>query len=246
MNANRKKAEERIYEIMDQVDRTGMNTAYYKTMFAQMSDGEFHKFCERPLCVRFHTKPWVVEPNIDDIIKGLEKLGIPLMEPIAEPFLYRNKNGEPVWTTYPALVIYVHLKKMKQFLIKKTNITHDIDIRDMKTGQLTSRDKGGRTSDREMEGLVAFNMYDTMDELSTWRADYMDAKNIAYATIAAKGTISKEDIPIRNDDSLGKNMMNYYMLGSHLYTNILNKDYMLPYTVKQKRQRGVTREGEDE
>lgn len=234
MNAQRKKAEALIYQVYDALDATGMNTAYYKSLFAKMSDGEFKKFCERPLPFRFHTKPWVVEPKMPEIKDALDILGIPLMEKIALPYLYQNSRGEPIWTKYPAIVVYIHLKKMKQFLIKKTNITRNIDTRDMKTGQLVSHDKGGRTSDREMEGLVAFNMDDTMEELSTWRGDYMDAKSIAYATIAAKGTISKDDIPIHNEDSLAKNMMNFYMLCSGLYTNVLNKDYMLPSTIKAK------------
>lgn len=242
MTKERRQAEELIYKVFDQVDSTGMNTAYYKTMFSQMSDAEFKKFCDRPLAFRFHTKPWVVEPTMDEIVKGLDILGIPLMEKVALPYLYTDDKGEPIWSNYEAIVIPIHFKKMKQFAIKKTNITHAIDQRDMKSGLLTSKDKGGKTSDREMEGLVAFNMDDTMEELSTWRADYMDAKNIAYATIAAKGTISKEDIPIENDDSLGKMMMNYYLLGSCMYANVVNKDYYLPMTIKDKKARKVERE----
>ena len=242
MTKERKQAEELIYKVFDQVDSTGMNTAYYKTMFSQMDDAEFKKFCERPLAFRFHTKPWVVEPTMDEIVKGLKILNIPLMEKVALPYLCVDDNGEPIWSNYEAIVVYIHFKKMKQFAVKKTNITHAIDQRDMKTGLLTSHDKGGKTSDREMEGMVAFNMDETMEELSTWRADYMDAKDIAYATIAAKGTISKDDISISNDDSLGKNMMNYYFLGSCLYINTVNKDYYLPMTIKEKKNRNVERE----
>jgi hypothetical protein len=244
MNAKRKKAEELIYQVFDAVDETGMNTAYYKGLFSKMSDAQFATFCKKPLCFRFHTKPWVVEPTLDQIKKGLDILNEPLMEKLALPYLYARNDGQSIWTTYEAIVVYIHFKKMKQFAVKKTNVTHAIDQRDMKTGLLTSHDKGGKTSDREMEGLVAMNMNDTMDELSTWRADYMDAKSIAYATISAKGTISKDDIPIDNEDSLAKNMMNYYMLGSCLYSNVINKDYYLPKTLKGKNGKSVTREVE--
>lgn len=245
MNAQRKKAEELIYKVFDEADKTGMNTAYYKTMFSQMNDAEFKKFCQRPLAFRFHTKPWVVEPTMDDIVRGLNILGIPLMEKVALPYLYTDENGEPIWSNYEAIVVYIHFKKMKQFAVKKTNITHAIDKRDMKTGLLTSADKGGKTSDREMEGLVAFDMQDTMEELSTWRADYMDAKSVAYSTIASKGSISKKDLKISNDDSLGKMMMNYYMLGSCLYANVVNVDYYLPNTLSNKNRKNVKREQEN-
>ena len=71
----------------------------------------------------------------------------------------------------------------------------------------------------------------------------MDAKNIAYSTIAVKGDLSKEDYNVHREDSLAKNMLNYYMLCSGLYTNILNADYMLPRTTAEKT-RKVTRETE--
>ena len=240
MNSNRKKAESTIYEFFDIVDKTGTNTAYYKELFSKMSDQEFLKWCKRPLPLRFHSKPWVIEPTMGEIKKGLDYLGVPLTEKIALPYLYQNKDGEPVYSK-PAIVIYIHIKKMKQFVIKKNNISVGIDERDMKTGLLTSHDKGGKTSDREMEGLIGFNMFDTMEELSTWRADYMNAKSIAYSTIANTGIVYQKDIPISNEDSLAKNMLNYYMLGSGIYTNIINKDYMLPTTIKDKERR-VNRE----
>lgn len=242
MTPQRKKAENKIYDFMDIVDKTGTNTAYYKSIFSKMNDAQFEKWCKRDLTIRFHTKPWVVEPTMNEIKNGLDYLKVPLTEKVALPYLYKNSNGEPVWSK-PGIVIYIHMKKMKQFVIKKSNIPSSIDERDMKSGLLISHDKGGKTSDREMEGLIAMNMDHTMKELSTWRADYMNAKSIAYSTIANTGMISEKDIPIENEDSLAKNMLNYYMLGSCLYTNIINKDYMLPITVKN-RKRKVTREVE--
>ena len=133
------------------------------------------------------------------------------------------------------------IKKMKQFAVKKTNTTGGIDERDFKTGLLVYHDKGGKTSDREMESLIAMNMDHTMKELTTFRADAMNAKSVAYSTIATTGTLSEKDIPIEQADFTSKNTLNYYLLGAGLYTNIVNEDYLLPITVKN-RQRRVTRE----
>lgn len=242
MTPERKKAEELIYKVFDTVDTEGLNTAYYKALFADMNDAQFKTFCRKNLPFRYHNKPWQNDPTMEDIKKGLDVLNIPLMEKVALPYLYTNKDGEPVWSAYEALVIYIHLKKMKQFVIKKTNTTSSIDIRDMRTGLLTSHDKGGKTSDREMEGLIAMNMYETLKELSTFRGDYMNAKNVAYSTISSKGILRSEDIPIESEDSLAKNMMNYYMLGSCLRTNIINKDNYLPSTLKARGNKKVERE----
>lgn len=240
MNAQRKKAEALIYAYFDAVDTTGSNTAYYKNLFSKMSDQQFSKFTARPLPYRFHVKPWEVDPKMEDVKNGLNVLGVPLTEKVYLPYLYKNSKGEPIQSK-PAIVVPIHIKKMKQFAVKKTNTTGGIDERDFKTGLLVYHDKGGKTSDREMESLIAMNMDHTMKELTTFRADAMNAKSVAYSTIATTGTLSEKDIPIEQADFTSKNTLNYYLLGAGLYTNIVNEDYLLPITVKN-RQRRVTRE----
>lgn len=238
MTPQREKAEALIYQVMDKLDKAEYNSAYYKTLFAKMSDTEFYKFCQRNLPFRFHTKPFVVEPKMYDIEEALHVLGVPLLEKVALPYLYVDKNGNPVWSK-EAMVIYIHIKKMKQFITKKNSTPTGIDNRDMKSGLLVSFDKGGKTSDREMEALAVMGLDETMDEMSTWRADYMDAKSIAYQTISTLGKITKDDIPIDDIDSISKNTLNAYMVSSLINTNILNQDYLLPKTIADKKPKVV-------
>lgn len=240
MNPQRKKAEELIYKYYDAVDKTGANTAYYREMFSKMSDSQFLAFVKRPLPFRFHTKPWEVEPKMEDIKDGLDVLNVPLTEKVALPYLYRNSNGEPI-TSKEAIVVPIHVKKMKQFIVKKNHIATGINERDYKTGLLVYHDKGGKTSDREMEGLIAMGMNDTMKELTTFRADAMDAKSIAYSSISTTGVLKQSEVPIDQVDFTSKMTLNYYLLGASLYTNIVNQDYMLPITVRN-RSRRVERE----
>ena len=240
MNAKRQKAEELVYKVMDTLDKDGYNSSYYKGIFAEMSDSDFFKFCQRNLPFRFHTKPFVVEPKMYDIEAALKILGVPLLEKVALPYLYIDNNGNPVWSK-EAMVIYIHLKKMKQFITKKNSTPTGIDNRDMKSGLLVSFDKGGKTSDREMEALAVMGLDETMEEMSTWRADYMDAKSAAYQTISTLGTISKDDIPIDETDSISKNTLNAYLTSALINTNILNQDYLLPKTLAD-RKRKIERE----
>lgn len=238
MNANREKAEALIYEVMDKLDKDGYNSSYYKGLFAKMSDAEFLRFCKRQLPFRFHTKPFVVEPKMYDIEEALKVMGVPLLEKVALPYLYVDKNGNPVWSK-EAMVIPIHIKKMKQFITKKNSTPSSIDTRDMKSGLLVSFDKGGKTSDREMEALAVMGLDRTMDEMSTWRADYMNAKSMAYQTISTLGCISESEIPIEEEDSIAKNTLNAYMISSLINTNILNKDYMLPKTLADRKAKVV-------
>ena len=113
----------------------------------------------------------------------------------------------------------------------------------MKTGLLVSHDKGGKSSDREMEAMTVMGMDQTMKEFSTYRADYMDAKSIAYQTITTTGKLSQSDLDLTNRDSLSKNLLNAFLVGSLLNSNIVNVDYMLPATI-ENRQRKTTRETE--
>lgn len=242
MNAKRKKAEELIYSIMDTMDKTGMNTAYYKEKFNKMTDEQFQKWAAKPLPIRFHTKPFEVEPSMSDIEDSLNKLNTPLLEKVALPYLYVNKEGEPVWSK-EAMVVYIHIKKMKQFITKKNSTPLSIENRDMKSGLLVSHDKGGKTSDREMEALTVMGMNETMKEMSTYRADFMNAKSIAYQTISTTGKLSQRELDIENKDSLSKNMLNSFLIGSLLNSNILNVDYILPITL-ENRQRKTVRETE--
>ena len=180
MTPQREKAEALIYQVMDKLDKAEYNSAYYKTLFAKMSDTEFYKFCKRNLPFRFHTKPFVVEPKMYDIEEALQVLGVPLLEKVALPYLYVDKDGNPVWSK-EAMVIYIHIKKMKQFITKKNSTPTGIDNRDMKSGLLVSFDKGGKTSDREMEALAVMGLDETMvkcllGELTIWMQNLLHTK----------------------------------------------------------------------
>lgn len=240
MTPKRQKAEDLVYKYMDAVDKTGSNTTYYKRLFSTMSDKQFEDFCKKDLPFRFHTRVFDINPTMTDIKKGLDVLKVPLLEKIALPYLYENKQGQPVMSP-PGMVFYIHLKKMKQFITKKNAMSTGRDTRDMKTGLLVSIDKNGKTSDREMEALNVMGLDKTFRELSTWRADYMDSKDQAYQQINLTGQIVEDDIIIDKQQSLAKNMLNSYMVAAGLYTNILNKDYMTPYTLNN-RQKKVERE----
>lgn len=236
MNAKRKKAEEKVYKTFDILDPTGSNTEYWKKHFAKMSDAQFEKMLKSKFPFMFQTRPFEIEPDMNTIKKALDYLGVPLAERVAEPFLYTNSKGEPVWTQ-ETFVGYIHLKKLKQFITKKNHMPIDIDQRDMKSGQLVGGDKGARQSDRENEALQVMGLDYTTVEFSKIKADAMDLKNQTYNQINLTGEVRYEDLNIDPKDSLSKNMISAYMLASHLQTNIVNSDYMLPSTLKNKKTR---------
>ena len=148
MTEQRQKAEALIYQVLDAADKTKTNSDYYKKLFSTMSDDDFMKFCKRRLPFRFHQEVFKVEPKMHEIIDAFKVLDKPLLEKVKLPYVYVNKDGIPV-ETEECLVIYIHLKRMKQMLTKKNSTALNIEKRDMKTGLLTGEDKGGKETDRE-------------------------------------------------------------------------------------------------
>lgn len=236
MTPERKKAEALVYKVMDTLDDTGKNTEYYKKMFASMSDAQFKKFISRNLPFTFQYNTFEIEPKMSQINEAANILEVPLIESVALPYFYENKNGEAVWSK-PCYVVYLHLKKLKQFITKKNSMSVNIDERDMKTGLLVNYDKNGKTSDREMDALIVMGLEDTAKEFSRSRADSMQDKSIMYNTINTLGRVTLNELPNDIEDSLSNNLLDTYLLGSMMKSNIISEDYYLTYVKKDKKKR---------
>ena len=239
MNKQRQEAETLIYKVLDAADKTHINSDYYRKIFADMTDEDFVKFCKRRLPIRFHQEAFKIEPKLADIIEAFKVLNVPLLEKLKLPYFYINKDGIPI-ESQECMVIYIHLKRMKQMITKKNSTAINIEKRDMKTGLLTSDDKGGKETDREFESLAIMGLDYTLDEFARPKADAIDAMSQMSNTIMAKGFISEKDLQIAKNDSIGKNLFNVYLLGAHIHSNLVDVDYMTPFTAKNK-QRSIER-----
>ena len=243
LKAARKRCEERIYKAMKIVDPTGQNTEYYKRKFAGMSDKEFLEFFKQDFPLKFQTKVFEIDPKMTQIIDLLKYLGVPVLEKVSMPFLYTNKQGEPVMT-HPVLVVYLPIKRLKQMVQKKTGYSVNISKRDYRTGLLIDTDKNGNSTDREFESLVVMGFDNTLKELATVRADAMRSKNQMMQQIGSGAFFSMKDVDIENDDSIARNLISAYLLGAHLNSNLVNVDLMLPRTIRKKnaKQGGLSRQ----
>ena len=233
MNAKRQKVEKLIYDVMDAADKTGTNSDYYKKLFADMSDEQFIKFFKQRLPLRFHMDTFNIEPKLHEINDAFKVLGKPLFEKVKMPHYYVDKDGNPV-ESQECMVIYINIKRMKQMNTKKMHNSLDIDKRDMKTGLLTADDKGGKETDREFETLAIAGLDYVMDEFARPKADAMGAMAQMSNIIANQGFVSQSDLQIAKDDSIGKNALNVYLLGAHIHSNLVDIDYMTPYTAKNR------------
>lgn len=233
MNKQRAQAEELIYKVYDKLDPTHTNSDYYRKIFASMSDEQFKKFCSKRLPFRFHEEAFKIEPKMYDIVDAYKILGVPLLERVNLPYVYKNKDGKPV-QTQEALILVINMKRMKQMLTKKNNTAIDIDKRDMKTGLLVGHDKGGKETDREFLSLATMGLEYSMDEFARPKADAMAAMSQMSNVILSKGYVNDSDINVAKNDSIGKNLLNTYLIGAHIHSNLIDVDYMTPLTAKNK------------
>ena len=232
-NAKRKEIENLIFQVFDAADTTHTNSDYYREIISKMSNNDLYHFLERRLPFRFHQEIFKIEPKMDEIVDAFKILDVPLLERINLPHVYKDANGVPVQSS-ECMVVYIHLKRMKQLLAKKNNVALNTEKRDMKTGLLTGEDKGGKETDREFESLAAFGLEYTMDEFSRVKGDSLRAAATMNNVILDKGFVSDKDFTVEKDDSLGKNMLNVYLIGANIHSNLIDTEYMTPYTARNK------------
>jgi hypothetical protein len=193
MNEQRLKAERLIYQVFDAIDPEGTNSDFWKEEFSKMSDEKFKKYISGNFPFYYQTGAFK-EPSMEQINNGLKVLNVPLLEPIYMPYKYKDKDGNPI-KSKECLVIYTHIKRMKQLLTKKNGMSIDTKTRDMKTGLLTGIDKNGKESDHEFESLALSGLYNTMKEFSRSRADSMEDKSVMNNEIKMLGKVSLKDLP---------------------------------------------------
>ena len=233
MFKKRKEVEEQVYKVMDILDPTKQNSQFYKAKFAKMNDKQFIKFFSQDFPLKFQIRLFEIEPTMKQISDALDYIHIPMIEQMNLPFEYRDKNGTPVKSD-DALILYVPIRKVKQFLSKKNSMSTNISNRDMKSGLLQTVDKNGNTSDREMESLAVMGLDASMKELATYRADSMNAKDEFYSMINTTGMVRQSDIDVETSDSLARNELNVYLLGAGLNSNLINEGNYLRHTLTSK------------
>ena len=244
MNQKRLECERLIYKIMEILDEPKKNNGetpnvdFWVQYFSTLNDKQFEEFVTRPLSIFYQTSGLKREPSMGSIIQGLKEIDVPLLEETYLPYKYKDKDGEPL-RAKKAMVLYLHMKRMKQILTKKNGTPTQAKTRNMMTGLLTGHDKGGKESDHEFESLAVSGLNNTMKELSRSRADSMEDKSIMVSTIKTMGQVRLSDLPDEKADSLSKNTLSSYFLGAGLFTNLVINPitYETPYTTKQKKMR---------
>lgn len=221
----------------DTLDPSGANSKLYHEKFDKMSDSQFDAYMKRFLNdEKQNLYLEIVEYERDLTIENVEecakKIGVPLFERIAMPYLTGDKNNVVV-SKEPCPVGYIHEKRMPQTLMKKSHASIKLDKRNPKTGQVVGDDKNARNSDSEVYSLATLGAYNFLKESMSARADDMKAKNEMYSEIAKNGYVSLDDVSDDPYDKIALNTFDMYFLMQGLRTNMVERLDKIPEPKKK-------------
>lgn len=236
----RKKIELIVLGVMDKLDKSKINSKKYKDFFANMSDMEFDKWIKRFLededeNFRLEVLPFKNEPSYQDIEAAAKLINVPLEEYVYLP-MEKTSEGEPIRTKFKVPVGYLHIKRLQQIVSKKTNYSTSISKRNSMTNQVTGESKVARNSDMETQALYAMESNLIAKELLGARADNQSKKLAMYNMISRDGFVSQTAIDEAGSifERSSLNMIDMYLLGCGLKSDLVTNDNVLPITVLKK------------
>lgn len=240
----RKRIEKLIYSSFLALDPSGHNTAIWKDKFSKMNDNQFSQFMKQLQndneFIRYEYHEFGEDsPTLDNAMEASKVIGFDLYQYCYLPHITGDDNVI-MRTPTKCLVGWINLKPVQQFVEKKNGSSTSINVRDPKTGQVTSEDKNAGNSDMEACMILAYMDENKesaiIKELHGFRSDDFIAKAEAYASIQDKGYCSLDEIT--TDDNTGKmtlNLVNTYLMGSMIKSDIVTDSYLLPSRLgKQK------------
>jgi len=223
--AKRKKMEDLIYQVFDDLDSSKTNSNKYRDIFGKMSDQQFDTFFKQFLATEdeylvLDVVDYERDLKIEDVEKAAKRLGVPLFEKVALPFVNKNTDN-PVLTKFEVPVGFIHVKRMQQILSKKNTTSTEVSSRSALTGQVVGRDKNARDSDSENFALVTIDATDTLREFMGPRADDMVMKNEMYSSIAQKGFVSLNTLTNDVDNKVTLNAVDVHLIGMGIKSDLI-------------------------
>lgn len=229
----RKKYEENIYKLMDDIDPSGFNADTYRIAFAKMSDKQFvdlmKRYIEQDDLNLFVDINQLEKKKSDNItlekIKAIaDKWKISLFEYIFMPF--RNPKGKPMCTLTKVPIIYCPIRRFfQQMLQHKNSISNSSDHINPLTGQVVQEDKTASTTNVQTYALAATNQTNALKEFLGPRADDQISKQQMLNTIVSTGDVRLSDLDIRTHNKQAVNTTEVFCKAAGLEVKFSGNDY---------------------
>jgi hypothetical protein len=221
------------------MDPTGINAKKYQSMFQSMNDEQFKQWIEAFLQDDKSNFRLDIEEfgdgkrslKFENIEKAANFLKVPLFEYVYLPHISTNPN-RPVRTKQPVLVGYLNIKRVQQFVTKKTGLSLDDTDRDEFTGKMKGDSKGGTTTGIENELLAGMGADKILSEISGSRADNVTEYNNMLSEIAEHGSVELENIKTNVYDKPTVLKADLFFMAMGIKTDLVSESY---YSVEKIR-----------
>lgn len=232
MNDKRKKAQERILQLIKDIDPSGLNIEPWEYRFNSMSDKEFDEYMkdmhEDPMKTHIYVDLDQTSGKTDKMIdldhieKVAKKYNIKLREFVAFPHLNPNDPDNPVVTSTEVPILVIYIRKMQQFLQHKNFSAGTTEHSNPLTGQVTGDSKAASIGDMQTSALVTTNQKDTLREMLTIRADNDRAKHHMLTEISKYGKVSYKDCYVNLNDSQSLETTRVFLQAAGLKSRVLS------------------------
>lgn len=240
----RRKIEKLINATFLAMDPTGYNTGIWKEKFSKMSDAQFSNFMKElekdNEYIRYEYHEYGEDsPTLERAIDASKVIGFDLFQYCYLPHV-TGDDDTIMRTASKCLVGWINLKAVQQLVEKKNGSSTSINVRDPKTGQVTSVDKNAGNSDMEAAMILSYLDHDQesaiIKELHGFRSDDFAAKAEAYNSIQDKGYVSLGEITTGdNTAKMTLNLVNTYLIGAGIKSDLISESYVLPSSIGKKK-----------
>lgn len=217
-----------VFEVIDILDnevladkQDSWNKKYYIDLFKSKTQFDLVKFFKAGE-LRYYIDDNKNDISLEKAIKLCDELGVPAMEDITLPFLYKDKySGEELYASKKCLCIHIKTKRLHQISSNENHSSSDIGERDWKTNQAIGDSKSAMVSDTEVAMLKARGYHEVIKEMLTVRADHTGSKEEFYDSLRRTG---KADLPESIHDPRNKTvvkLLHFMYVGAGLYTDLI-------------------------
>lgn len=220
--ANRKKAEQFIYQFLKDVDPSGFNNQMMQKVFAEMSDKHFDIYMrglrdKTMYLVLF--KPMYEAKGIttENNFKVAKKYGLEYYERLV---FTGNKNEPDHMTTTTSLVGFTPYRRQSQKLVKKISIPPNNKTIDQLTYQPTGASKGSKISFPELQVLIGMKLDKTIEELQQIRGGDRGGFAAYNAMIMRYGRANLKALEPHKTGVESTRTLKIYMASMHISTTL--------------------------
>lgn len=231
----RKKYENSLYELMDDLDPSGYNSENYKEIFSKMDDKDFINMCKNMLSkddynfsveIKQLQTPKDGGISLEQIKNVAKKHNIKLVEYLFMPF--RNPSGEPMCSYTRIPILYSPIRRFfQQMLQHKNSISNSNTKINPMTGQVTSDDKTASITNIQTYSLTITNRKNALKEYLGPRADDNVAKQDMLTQIENTGRYKMDDAIMQTHNKRAVNTAEAFAKASGVIMEFAGNDYSI-------------------